>query len=102
MAKPVAPTGGKALTKDEKAHKARLVELGCMYCRTVLFIFDTPPELHHYRGGGWGKGDYRTLIPLCPEHHRGMTGVHGLGTKRFDRESGTTQALLLEQTLELI
>lgn len=58
-------------------------------------------SLHHLRTGGWGKGDYKTLIPLCPEHHRGQTGVHGMGTKAFDRAYPFTQADLLADALEL-
>jgi hypothetical protein len=30
-------------------------------------------------------------IPLCPEHHRGNTGVHGLGTKGFPKHWGFTE-----------
>lgn len=92
-----------ALKRAEKQHKDRLVSLGCMVCR-ILFPWLEPatPELHHMRQGGWGKGDYKTLIPLCPEHHRGKTGVHGLGTKGFVSHYGFTQQELLDQALELI
>jgi hypothetical protein len=34
-------------------------------------------------------------IPLCPEHHRGKTGFHGLGTKGFPKRYGITEADLL-------
>ena len=69
-----------------------------MVCRKLYGITDSPVQLHHYRSGGWGKGDYTTLIPLCPEHHVGKTGVHGLGTKGFDKHyspKGFTQKDLL-------
>ncbi len=56
-----------------------------MVCRRLYGITDSPVQLHHFRSGGWGKGDYRTLIPLCPEHHVGKTGIHGMGTKGFDK-----------------
>ena len=59
-------------------------------------------ELHHYRGGGWGKGDYKTLIPLCLEHHRGNSGIHGLGTKGFDKFYPFTQKDLLNDALALV
>lgn len=73
------------MTQDERHHKDRLAQLGCMACRRLYGPHEPAPvELHHYRGGGWGKGDYTTLIPLCPEHHRGRQGVHGLGVKGFD------------------
>jgi hypothetical protein len=44
-----------------------------------------------------------TLIPLCPEHHTGMTGVHGMGAKAFDfyysKHHGLTQSSLLQDVL---
>lgn len=91
------------MTKDERTHKNKLAELGCMACRRLHGPHAPGPvELHHLRTGGWGKGDYKTLIPLCPEHHRGQTGVHGMGTKAFDRAYPFTQADLLADALELI
>ena len=88
------------MTKAEIIHKGKVANLGCAMCN---FLYGPhapgPVELHHYRGGGWGKGDYKTLIPLCPEHHRGKTGVHGIGTKAFDN-ADTINAHLPEE-LEL-
>lgn len=82
--------------KDEATHKANLARLGCMVCRRLYGQHQPGPvELHHYRGGGWGKGDYTTLMPLCYEHHRGHTGVHGLGTKAFSAHYGFDQGDLL-------
>jgi hypothetical protein len=89
------------MTKDEREHKNRLVELGCMACRRIHGPHAPGPvELHHLRSGGWGKRDYRTLIPLCVEHHRGATGVHGLGTKAFPRHHGFDQQDLLDDALK--
>lgn len=91
------------MTKDEKDHKSKLARLGCMVCRRIYGINHGEVELHHRRKGmGWGKGDYTTLIPLCPEHHRGNSGVHGLGTKRFEKEYGFTEEDLLNDALSLI
>ena len=88
------------MTKAEKAHKQALAELGCALCYHLHGPHDPAPvELHHLRAGGWGKGDYKTLIPLCAEHHRGNTGVHGLGTKGFVKHYGITQQDLLDWTL---
>ena len=85
------------MTNKERNHKKRLSQMGCLICRK-LFGDHEPSEvqLHHLRSGGWGKGDYETLIPLCYEHHLGDTGIHGLGTKAFEREYGVTQQELLE------
>lgn len=93
------------MTKAEKAHMNRLAGLGCMACKRLYGPHEPGPvELHHYRGGGWGKGDYMTLIPLCVEHHRGKYSVHGLGTKGFDKhfkEHGFSQSDLLQDALNL-
>ena len=90
---------------NEKQYKQKLVTLGCAVCRRLYGITDSPVQLHHFRSGGWGKGDYTTLIPLCPEHHTGKTGIHGMGTKAFDKfydNHGFTQETLLDDTKELI
>jgi hypothetical protein len=46
------------------------------------------------------RAKHTNVIPLCPEHHRGKTGVHGLGTKGFVTHYGFTEAELLAETLE--
>lgn len=87
----------------ERQHKTRLAELGCMACRRIHGPHEPGHvELHHLRRGGWGKGDYMTLIPLCIEHHRGPAGVHGAGTKGFDKLHGFTQEDLLADALALL
>jgi hypothetical protein len=91
------------MTKDELKHKAVLASIGCMVCfRLHGWHEPGPVELHHQREGGWGKGNYKTLIPLCIEHHRGKTGIHGMGTKGFVAHYGFTQQDLLDQALGLI
>ena len=87
------------MTQDEKDHKAALASLGCMLCWRLFGFSDAEVELHHRREGGWGKGDYKTLIPLCYPHHRGDQGVHGLGTKAFVLVYGVTQQQLLDDAL---
>jgi hypothetical protein len=97
--KPERALGGKA----EQEHKDALASLGCVLCRRLYGPHAPGPvELHHLRTGGWGKGDYTTLIPLCREHHQGASGVHGLGTKGFVKRYGITQADLLMDALTLI
>ena len=91
------------MKKAEKSHKQHLAGLGCMVCRRIYP--DLEPggvELHHLRAGGWGRGNFMTLIPLCYLHHRGNQGVHGLGTKAFERHYGFTQQDLLNDALALI
>ena len=73
------------MTAAERAHKAKLVELGCLACLRIHGPHvPGPVELHHFRSGGWGKPGWRSLIPLCVSHHRGALGLHGMGTRAFD------------------
>jgi hypothetical protein len=91
------------MTNEERNHKEALAGLGCMLCLRLHGPHDPGPvELHHLRTGGWGRGDFRTLIPLCYEHHRGQSGVHGMGTKAFQRHYGVSQADLLESALAAV
>ena len=69
--------------KDKKRHDD-IARLGCVLCY-YLGINDTPAELHHVRRFG-GKRSEAPILPLCTEHHRGNSGVHGLGTKAFERQ----------------
>jgi hypothetical protein len=114
LERPVVYTGGTTVGpapkterapggKSERKHKNALAALGCVLCRRLYGPHAPGPvELHHLRTAGWGRGDYTTLIPLCREHHRGDSGVHGLGTKGFSRRYGITQADLLMDALTLI
>ena len=91
------------MTRDELRHKSALADMGCMVCIRLYGPHDPGPvELHHLRTGGWGKGNYKTLIPLCPEHHRGKTGVHGMGTKGFPAHYGFDQQDLLNDVFEAL
>jgi hypothetical protein len=64
----------------------------------------TPAELHHPRAGvGMAqRASHMDVLPLCVEHHRGKTGVHGLGTKGFPKHWGFTEADLLEDVRSLL
>ena len=91
------------MTKTEKQHKAALVELGCMACRRIYGPHSPGPvELHHRRSGGWGKGSFMTLIPLCHNHHQGAEGIHTYGVKAWERKNGFTQQDLLDDALQLL
>jgi len=90
-------------TIAERWHMNAVAELGCSVCRRMGYP-GTPAELHHPRSGvGMGKrSSHYNVIPLCPEHHRGKTGVHGLGTKGFPKHWGFTEEDLLADTRELL
>jgi hypothetical protein len=86
-------------TKAEKQHYAKVANLGCSLCR-YLGYGESPPELHHIRRAG--KRTNAPVIPLCPEHHRGNTGIHGMGRKAFEKEYTVTEEELLDPTEKLI
>lgn len=85
--------------KAQKAHYSALARLGCILCRELQYG-ETPAELHHIRRTS--KRSNAPVIPLCTEHHRGNSGIHGLGRKAFERRYGLTEEYLLEKCLTLI
>ena len=89
------------MTKTEKAHYDKVARLGCILCKLVLGYDDTPAEIHHIRRYG-GKRSLAPVIGLCPEHHRGNSGIHGLGKRGFEARYGIDEQALLQQTMELI
>lgn len=74
-------------------------DAGCILCRHLGFG-ETPAEIHHLRHGmGAGQRNSNLMtIPLCPEHHRGSTGYHGLGRRAFECEYGVTEMDLYAMT----
>jgi hypothetical protein len=91
------------MTQDEKKHLSAVAGLGCIICRRMGHQ-DSPAEVHHIRAGT-GKGQRSShfdTLPLCPPHHRGNEGVHGLGTKGFVKRYGVTEHELLEEVLKLL
>jgi hypothetical protein len=60
----------------EGHHVRRVARLGCVVCRRVLSTV-TPAEMHHVAEGS-GLRSWFSVAPLCSEHHRGATGIHGL------------------------
>lgn len=87
-------------TKAQKKHYEKLVKLGCALCRHLGYG-ETMPHIHHIRRLGM-KRENAPVIPLCPTHHVGNTGVHGMGRKAFAAHYGVTEEDLLAQTEMLI
>lgn len=69
------------MNKAERAHVDRVANAGCILC-WQLGLGPTSPEIHHVAEGS-GLRSWFAIAGLCPEHHRGKTGLHGMGTKRF-------------------
>ena len=84
------------MTKNEKNTLNKIAELGCILCSEFFGIEGTPAELHHVRRYGT-KRSTSPILPLCPEHHRGNTGLHGLGVKGFERKYEISCEELLER-----
>lgn len=91
------------MSAASKRHLTRLASLGCILCRH-LGDSGTPAEIHHLREGQGAaqRGSDWTSVPLCPEHHRGASGLHGLGTKGFYARYKLDELSLLEMTLEAL
>jgi hypothetical protein len=79
-------------------HMGAVAALGCVICRRFLDAGYVQAEVHHI-GDSSEKSDYLT-IPLCPEHHRGATGFHGMGERAFNRTYKTSEIELLGMTIE--
>jgi hypothetical protein len=85
--------------KNEKEHFRKLADVGCILCWHLGYE-GTPAEIHHIRRAG--KRSTAPVIPLCPEHHRGNTSIHGLGRKGFERQYGITEEFLLQKANEIL
>lgn len=84
-----------------KRHMGKVAELGCSLCG-ILDMAYTPAEVHHIRdgqGAAQRASDFLT-VPLCPEHHRGASGLHGLGVKGFYTRYRLQELDLLAWTIE--
>jgi len=88
-------------TKAEKELYGRISRFGCILCYHLGYRHDSGVEIHHIRRFG-GKRANAPVIGLCPEHHRGNTGVHGLGAKGFEKHYQIGQEQLLEMMENLL
>jgi hypothetical protein len=55
----------------------------------------------HHAGEGSDRDDH-LLVALCPEHHQGATGIHGMHRRGFHRFWKTTDMQLIAWTNELL
>lgn len=88
-----------ARTVKASAHLERVASNGCVLCHQLGLGY-SPAEAHHI-GDSAERNDFLT-IGLCPEHHRGTTGFHGLGEREFNRRYKTSEINLLAKVLEQI
>lgn len=76
-----------------------MASVGCIVCRKMDLGY-VPAEVHHI-GDTSERNDFATA-PLCPEHHRGASGFHGLGEREFNRRYKTNELKLHAEALELL
>jgi len=84
------------MKKADKEYLSKVAEIGCIICYKAGYP-ETPCEIHHIRDVGLGLGvrnNHTNTLPLCPEHHRGNEGIHGMGRKAWERKYSTQQELL--------
>lgn len=83
------------MRKAEREYLSKLIELGCILCRRLGYG-PTPAEIHHLREGQGlsQRASHFDAIPLCAEHHRGDTGLHGMGRRAFEAHYGVTERSL--------
>jgi hypothetical protein len=97
LPKPIATNAAGA------RHMGKVAALGCVLCRRLGFGF-VAAEVHHLRcwaGGAERASDFLT-IGLCPPHHRGDEGIHGLGPRAFERRYDVDEPALLADVICLL
>ncbi len=87
--------------KTIKKYMDEVAKLGCVLCHHLDQSY-TPAVLHHPRdaAGGAQRASDWLVIPLCPEHHVGKSGYHGLGSRGFYTRYRLTEWDLMAMTIE--
>lgn len=78
--------------------------LHCMLCYHVTGQKRYGVHVHHIREGQGAaqRADDMLTVSLCPDHHLGRDGVHGLGRKGLYTRYKITELDLLAMTLEAL
>lgn len=79
-----------------EAYQARVRALGCVVC-WHLYGKDFrvgPCSLHHPESDRDELSEWM-VIPICYEHHQGVTGIHGLSRRGFERVYKLTEMDLM-------
>lgn len=88
------------MKKSQREYYDKVASLGCVLCYHIGYR-GTSAELHHVRRHGAPR-ETAPVIPLCPEHHRGNSGVHGMGKKGFAKQYGVDEDDLVRLTSALL
>jgi hypothetical protein len=91
------------MSKTDLLTLSKIAELGCCVCRKIGYL-GTPAELHIFsiKQSKNSTKRVKVVLPVCPPHHRGETGIHGLSKRNFEKSYGFTIAELLEDTNNLL
>ncbi len=60
----------------ERRYHDEVRKLGCLVCGQM-------PSIHHVTAKTGPRRDHYRVVPLCPIHHQGTHGFHGLGSDKL-------------------
>ena len=85
---------------DEAEEKiTKFANLGCALCRHIGYA-GTPAEIFFAKHLLSDKVPLdKRFLPLCPEHHRGKSGLHLLGRRKFEKRYECNVESLIMQTI---
>lgn len=69
-------------TAAEARYSAMIRTLPCIICKRLGFALTARVEVHHIAKGSSRQNNW-LVAPLCAEHHRGSSGLHGMGERAF-------------------
>jgi hypothetical protein len=82
-------------------HLERVHEIPCVVCTHMGMPPKYPVHAHHLESVRDRLSDYAT-VSLCPDHHQGPNGVHGLSRRAFEARYKLTDIDLLAMTIRLL
>ena len=94
----------KAKDEAERQWLDQAHQIPCVLCCHLGFAQSSRTEAHHaHEGVGLSQRSSAFRVSaLCGEHHRGSTGVHGLGTRGLYRLYRIDELDLVDMTVRAI
>lgn len=79
----------------------RVAALGCVLC-DIRGMPGTPAQVHHIRdsAGAGRRASHYLTVPLCPQCHTGVHGIHG--DRKWLKLAGMDELDLLAHTIKLL
>lgn len=86
------------MSNAAKRWMGKVAQLPCAICGA------SGVHVHHIRQtfGASERAPDTLTIPLCPAHHTGSEGIHGLGEKGFRMRYKRDEIALLAATIEAL